>query len=189
MKLLLQQKERPVLRDGKLQIEWEFSAIRPPLKLSPTELDASPKYRIIQKDPSEKSQNSPTTRQLSNSLSFHERKLRYEKIREQIFAGKDIVANPTVDTPLQVRGVRQRYKDWTTTKKCISETTFDLPCDTRKFAKVEIGGKQIEGLLDSGASITCLGKDGLTFLKLIGTKIKQIQSSVKTANGSSASII
>lgn len=54
---------------------------------------------------------------------------------------------------------------------------------------MEIDGKPIEGLLDSGASITCLGKGGTDFIKLIGAKIKNIQSEVKTANGSASAIV
>lgn len=122
-------------------------------------------------------------------MSLHDRKLLYGRKRQEIFSQPDINSVISVAPPDSIRGVRQRYKEWRKLEKCVAETTFDTPCDTRKYANVEIEGKMIEGLLDSGASITCLGKGGLHFIDSIKSKIKSIHSEVKTANGSPASIV
>ena len=55
--------------------------------------------------------------------------------------------------------------------------------DSRPFQVVDICGKSLEGLLDSGASISCLGNNGIEFLKELNVKFKKLSSEVKCANG------
>lgn len=89
----------------------------------------------------------------------------------------------------KIYGVRQRFKLRKSFLKNISSTKFDRKQDTRRFAVVSIADEDIEGLLDSGANITCLGKGGLEFLNSIGSTIIPFHTSVSTANGSSVPII
>lgn len=66
---------------------------------------------------------------------------------------------------------------------------METSLDPRPHAIVEIGDTKLRGLLDSGASISCLGKDALEFIKKNSLKMKSIVSEVKTADGASQSII
>lgn len=61
--------------------------------------------------------------------------------------------------------------------------------DTRPYAEVTINGVKIRGLLDSGASVTCIGQDALKLAKRIGMKVKRVGSTVKTADGADQPII
>lgn len=61
--------------------------------------------------------------------------------------------------------------------------------DGRPQATVNINNFQVEGLLDSGANISCLGKGAADLLLKLGLKMKKINSAVKTADGANQSII
>lgn len=55
--------------------------------------------------------------------------------------------------------------------------------DPRPFLKVDLAGEVIEGLLDSGASVTCLGQGALDWLDRLGIHWTRLKSSVRTADG------
>lgn len=61
--------------------------------------------------------------------------------------------------------------------------------DPRPHATVLIGERSIRGLLDSGASISCLGLNGADFVQSLDIKLKPIASSIKTADGSDQQIL
>lgn len=61
--------------------------------------------------------------------------------------------------------------------------------DSRPHATVQIGDEVVVGLLDSGASISCLGKGSENFVRQLGLKVKLIESVVSTADGASQRII
>lgn len=61
--------------------------------------------------------------------------------------------------------------------------------DGRPHAQVTIGGQTIEGLLDSGANISCFGDDAEEVVRQLGLKIHNIESVVNTADGAAQSII
>ena len=134
-------------------------------------------------------ETTPTIQQIPVHLNFHQRKLRYEQIRKRIFSKDEPAPVLPLPSPLPNSGVRQRYKSWKKLEKSISESIIDKSGDTRRFAKVEIGGVSIEGLLDSGASISCLGHNGIEFANSLNIKIIQMNSHVKTANKASANIV
>lgn len=87
------------------------------------------------------------------------------------------------------KGVRQRFKLRNEVRKRIASTTLDSVNDTRKFVSIKINGFPLDGLLDSGASITCLGKGGLQFLTENGINFTKYPSKVKTANNSTSEIV
>lgn len=60
---------------------------------------------------------------------------------------------------------------------------LSAPGDSRPHASVIIGNRSITGLLDSGASVSCFGKKALELAATLGLKIKEIVSSVRTADG------
>lgn len=61
--------------------------------------------------------------------------------------------------------------------------------DARPFLKIQIAGAEIEGLLDSGASVSCLGKGSIDWLKKQNLTWKRLLSSVKTADGNSQPVL
>lgn len=62
--------------------------------------------------------------------------------------------------------------------------------DQRPHATVEINGVEVKGLLDSGASVSCIGKDALNTLHQCQLKWKQFEgTSIRTASNQSLSII
>lgn len=91
---------------------------------------------------------------------------------------------------------RGRARDfWKTAKltrkvarqSCIQEVNTES--DGRPFAHVTIEGVILKGLLDSGASISCFGKNALSTLERLNITPKKFLSSVQTAGGEGQDII
>lgn len=61
--------------------------------------------------------------------------------------------------------------------------------DSRPHATIIINGFHLRGLLDSGASVSCLGKNSLLRVEQLGLKMKSIQQSVHTADGSPQEVV
>lgn len=70
------------------------------------------------------------------------------------------------------------YKAIESTRLCENSDS-----DDRAYLKVKIGKDFIIGLVDSGANITCLGKDALKFLEANSLTYTPIKGSLKTADG------
>lgn len=62
------------------------------------------------------------------------------------------------------------------------EYISNLDGDNRPYANVSIGQKQIQGLLDSGANCTILGKGALEFIKANNLKQHTVNTVLKTAD-------
>lgn len=138
--------------------------------------------------------NYPRTYQKTPLKSFDERQRLYDIKREEIFGEKFPTSNctkysETKPVTFKIYGVRQRFKLRKHFLRNISSTKLDKSSDTRKFATVTILNETINGLLDSGANITCLGEGGLDFIKRSGHSIIPFHASVNTANGASVPII
>lgn len=84
---------------------------------------------------------------------------------------------------------RKRYRQRKLQRKAISVSVLDSYKDLRPYAKICIFGQEKLGLLDSGASISILGKDSIELLKTAGCKFTKFKSLVKTASGESQDII
>lgn len=72
-------------------------------------------------------------------------------------------------------------------KSNISEVTCSP--DPRPYAMVTVAEVQLNGLLDSGASISCLGKGALDTAKQMNLRVKPVLSSVKTADGANQQVL
>ena len=79
---------------------------------------------------------------------------------------------------------RQTQKRLAASRICafVSET------DLRPYAVVRIGKFESKGLLDSGASVRCLGKDCDELLKNLNVSFKPITSNVLTADGTAQKV-
>lgn len=61
--------------------------------------------------------------------------------------------------------------------------------DPRPHATVELCNESVVGLLDSGASISCIGRGGEEFVRNYSLKLKPIESVVNTADGTAQQVI
>lgn len=62
------------------------------------------------------------------------------------------------------------------------------PGDNRPFAKVTINGDELKGLLDSGASVTILGKGGYKLVEKWRLKIFPVNVRISTADGTEQNV-
>lgn len=121
--------------------------------------------------------------------SFEERLRLYNIKRDEIFnESLSICSDVKPTVTFKIYGVRQRFKARKTYLKNMSSTQFDKCEDTRRFATVYICDSPINGLLDSGANITCLGNNAMNFIKENSLTVISFHASVRTANGSPAAI-
>ncbi|XP_061396726.1 uncharacterized protein LOC133332344 [Musca vetustissima] len=91
--------------------------------------------------------------------------------------------------PPQSGQARERYKRRRRIRQEIASATLFEGEDNRLYTKLHINGEEIEGLLDSGASVSCLGKNCLSFVERAGLEIKHFHSFIKTADGSPHKIV
>lgn len=110
---------------------------------------------------------------------FHERLLAYQNTRRKIFK--------------RSRSTDRARKFWTAVKqkqKHLNEicSIFQQPNDIRPYATVKILGKSYLGLLDSGATISCIGADFANELLAVNKHIKNIDYSIRTADGTKCNI-
>lgn len=61
--------------------------------------------------------------------------------------------------------------------------------DNRFYTRISIGGHIIEVLLDSGATVPCLGKGYVGFVRLADVEVPPFYSFIKTAYGSPHKIL
>lgn len=61
--------------------------------------------------------------------------------------------------------------------------------DERPYGIVELEGKELKGLLDSGANVSVLGKDAIQLLSELGKSVIKVHSKVSTSDGTSHPIV
>lgn len=113
-------------------------------------------------------------------LSLHERKIRYDEVRNRIFGG---------NISKRVGKCRERYKKRKFYGKILESTVIDDSNDERPYARIRLGNIEVFGLLDSGASVSVLGKGCGETISKLNLKVSQFNSSLKTADGNRQSII
>lgn len=64
-----------------------------------------------------------------------------------------------------------------------------MPADSRPHVTILIRGCHIRGLLDSGASISCLGQNAQLRIQQLGLRMKSLKQSVQTADGNPQPVI
>lgn len=126
-------------------------------------------------------QNSDSYRASLNNLekNLHKKFTYYYQIRNRIF---------NENRPTKVVELRRKSKEKRELQKYIESSIINEFADDRAYAKVEINGHRILGLIDSGANITCLGKGALDFLDSAKLKLTSLTVGVQTADGSKKSM-
>ena len=103
-------------------------------------------------------------------------------------ARKRIVTFPS--TSNKIRKLRERMKRNKDLHRTIAATTLDCSEENpRPYVTVEICGTKIRGLLDSGASLSCLGVGSLEFLEKNKITLRKFSSYISTAGGQRQSIV
>lgn len=74
-------------------------------------------------------------------------------------------------------------------KATISEVSPFMSPDSRPHALVLVEGVHIRGLLDSGASISCLGHNGLDRITQLNIPMKKLNRSIQTADGAPQAVL
>ena len=77
---------------------------------------------------------------------------------------------------------RDRYQRRKSFRHKVESTTISEATDGRVYLSVCLGEHNITGLLDSGASVSCLGRDSGPLLEKLGIPIASYPSSVSTAD-------
>lgn len=128
-------------------------------------------------------ENEITSKNSKPNLSLHERQIAYYKKRNEIFNGSSFSNSNKI---LKIRfKSRQKRKFF----KAIDSTLLQDSEDDRGFLSVKIGAEYLNGLVDSGANITCLGNGSIDFLELNNFEIIPLNASLRTAGGNSKDII
>lgn len=134
------------------------------------------------------------------------RKINYDIVRERIFGEKDQTSEENnmfnqeenfgnkpnkKSQNKRILELRRKHKDRKCLKKIIIEAfdRFNTKTDPRPFARIKIGNVEMSGLLDSGASVSVLGRECRELVEVLGLEIKKIYSNVRTAAGSKHRIL
>lgn len=109
------------------------------------------------------------------------RRENYEEVRNRLF-------NRTDNRPISNRilKVRKKFEDRRKTRKMVIESIHratEIAKDPRVFLDVKIEGITVKGLLDSGASVSILGKNCREFVQQLGLSVQTMLTNVKTASG------
>lgn len=93
--------------------------------------------------------------------------------------------------PIKRGNRNQFWRAASLTKKAVKNARvheIEAATDDRPFAHVTINGVQVRGLLDSGATISCFGRNALETMRKLKVTPKSFRSSVQTASGDGQAI-
>lgn len=115
-------------------------------------------------------------------MSLHKRIFQNDNERLENFNNNNNISK-------KLKKCRERFKKRKYFSKVIESTTINDQNDGRPYARIHLGNLEIFGLLDSGASISVLGKNCLETLKKLNINYTPIDSSLKTADGGCQKVV
>lgn len=118
--------------------------------------------------------------------SFHERFENYYRARARIFSKNNSQYTKKFQ---RLQTFRTNCKLKKKSLKEVSEVEEIKTSDNRPYGTVFIEGKELKGLLDSGASLSVLGRNSLQFLKSIGKTFVSLNSNVSTSDGTKQPVV
>jgi len=174
----------PKMRTGKLATDRSedgrsaFQKLQP--KLNPVLTENLKTIQILINPRSNIQNETKGTNDFNYGPSYEERKQKYETARERIFSEKLESSGVSKEID-KVRTASERRK----TRFKIVEAAIirAASSDRRPYATVYIEGIKITGLLDSGATVSVLGRGCETLLKNLEEITQNFRSSVTTADG------
>jgi len=122
-------------------------------------------------------------------IPYEQRLARYNEARARIFAGLESMELISVIRSAAKQRSAKRCADFWKVRKQLKKAQLSSLVtkkgDVRSYAQIELFGETVSGLLDSGASISCIG--GKLAKKLLESKIKlkKLNCQISTADGSS----
>lgn len=124
-----------------------------------------------------------TNNNLKVIIPYTQRLENYNRKREEIF--KDFVPELSKKVAKSRQGYSRRKKE----RREIASALLNEQNDVRPYMDVELNGLHLKGLLDSGASISCLGRNCIENTRKMDATILDFKSTIRTADGKSHLII
>lgn len=118
---------------------------------------------------------------LHNIVPYHIRLQKYIEKRKEIFG--DGIENK------KIMNARFRYSERKSERRDIASSVIPIDKDVRPYLKVVLNGVEFSGLMDSGASVSCLGKNCLENIAKLKVKVLNFRSVIRTADGVAKPII
>lgn len=118
---------------------------------------------------------------------YESKKRNYELVKSRLFCNE--IEMPKAPVSNKIRKARERFRNRRELRKEVEASVLDSNQDIRPYGKVEIAGKTISGLLDSGSSVTVLGKGAEEFLKEASLEFTPFHGNILTADGNPQQII
>lgn len=144
-----------------------------------------PKIIIKQKQLKEQTKSTPNNPAVR---SLEERMRRYKEVRARIFADNVLLGRRTVSRKIQK--ARDRFRKRKLLRRAVVATVKRADRqDPRVYADIEIKGVQARGLLDTGASVSILGRGCRELVEKLGVSIERFVSSVTTAGGGAHTVL
>lgn len=103
--------------------------------------------------------------------------------------GQPLQIKTAAQTPKKILNCRMRYQKRKRFRKIIESSALCNTFDERPFANIKILGENVRGLLDSGASVSVLGKNSLQFMERNNILLKSFKTFISTADGSKNSVL
>lgn len=107
---------------------------------------------------------------------LHERLKLYYEALARIFGEN---SKPTRSS----RRMKLFWKNVKSLRRNFSVSVLDRPGDVRPYAEVQLLNKKVIGLLDTGASVSCLGSQAAMDLLNSNEPFRKLNTSVRTADG------
>lgn len=138
--------------------------------------------------------------QIRHYLPIEFRQRHYKNKRAEIFQEDEsrnnsesisIGVNKNMKSRMRIMKLRQRHKENKELKKLISEAVIRCKyrTDPRPYASIKIEGKEIKGLLDSGATVSILGKHCREIVEELNIIVDPQDTNVTTASGKTHRIV
>lgn len=116
---------------------------------------------------------------------FHIRLKEYNAKRAEIFNE----STPTMKQKRSLERIRNFWQNVNRSRRGLLSTVYEKQTDFRPYADVQLFGKKISGLLDTGASISCLGSQAAKEFLESDENFKRIKSAVRTADGNAQEVV
>ena len=140
-------------------------------------------YTILE-NPKNKISPEPKPPKLKELVPYHVRLKNYLEKKEEIYN-----TPPLIDPSRRILNTRIRFKKRKAERKVIASAILSSKNDLRPHLDILIENIPYTGLLDSGASVSCLGQNCLEFVDRLNIPIIDYFETIKTADGKPQKIL
>ncbi|KAL7731407.1 hypothetical protein ACLKA6_001429 [Drosophila palustris] len=141
--------------------------------------------RIIQKKETHLKEPKWSVRQ-----PVEERQAAYDEARARIFNQNPTEEQAQTEITPRVQRARSRYRSRSRERRRVCDSVkMAVNGDKRAFAEIQLQGRRLVGLLDTGASVSLLGAGGPELIEQLGLKMTPSTTTVQAAGGTQHRII